>query len=146
MNVSGHVPEWLDVRMYKNGFGKFESDKFEFKFLFDVMAYVVRWEVKDGRVTLTNRVIHSEYNNDSKVEIPPYRTFGGTKPPMPWKEAVKMILLHPDKYVRSDNLNVNIVNAGGKLVTISDQVGVFELDPETLKVRSRFEFNDTLAG
>ena len=49
-NVSfGAVPDWLSVTKYNNGFGQYEGVGFRFNYLFDVLAYVVKWRVHDGR-------------------------------------------------------------------------------------------------
>ena len=34
---------------YNNGFGQYEGVGFRFNYLFDVLAYVVKWRVHDGR-------------------------------------------------------------------------------------------------
>jgi hypothetical protein len=80
----GAIPTWVSGHLYKNGFGYYEGKHFKLKFLFDVMAMLTKFTVKDGKATLSNRKLHSQYYNDSLTGIPPYRTFGGTDPEMNW--------------------------------------------------------------
>ena len=139
--VKGAIPAWLHFTKYNNGFGQYEGDGFELKYLFDVMAYVVKWRVDGDAVTFSNKLIRSEYLAKAGAGIPEYRTFGGTTPPLTGMAKIKTLT-----HMTSDNLNVNVVKFGERLFAISDMSGAMELDPLTLDTVGMLKWNDTIGG
>lgn len=133
-SVSGTIPDWLAgaVRI-SNGFGKHEGAGFELNFLFDIMPYINRWEIVSAdEVRLTSRFLATEYLADSATKIPPYRTFGGTTPPMSRLEELATLT-----NLLSDNLNVNLIELADRLFAISDMAGEVEIDSVTLDTLGR---------
>ena len=140
--VSGTVPAWLSATKYNNGFGKFEGDSgFAFKYLFDVMPYIVKWRVAGGQVSFANKLIRSEYLAASATTKPAYRTFGGLTPPMNAVQKAETLV-----HLTSDNFNVNVQPLGRHLLAISDMAGAMEIDPDTLATLGQYAYNDTLSA
>ncbi len=141
-NVSfGAVPDWLSVTKYNNGFGQYEGVGFRFNYLFDVLAYVVKWRVHDGRVTFANKLIESEFMEQARVKPPEFRTFGGYEPPLG-----RMASLRTLTHLLADNLNVKVTSVAGRLLAISDMNGAMELDPLTLDTIGMVQYNDSLTN
>ena len=141
-NVSfGAVPDWLSVTKYNNGFGQYEGVGFRFNYLFDVLAYVVKWRVHDGRVTFANKLIESEFMEQARVKPPEFRTFGGYEPPLG-----RMASLRTLTHLLADNLNVKATSVAGRLLAISDMNGAMELDPLTLDTIGMVQYNDSLTN
>ena len=143
-------PAWLAGSMFKNGFGKYESAAAGYSFvsLFDVMAYAARirihppppsGEQSPPRITVTAKFTRSGWFNESEVhgENPPFRTFRGTDPPLSLWGKMQLMMT-----TLSDNLNVNIVRIGRKLVEISDMDGFNLLSDETMEYEGAFRFHD----
>ena len=90
---------------------------------------------------MTAKFVNSSYHTEGETHIPLFRTFGGTDPSMtPWQ---KMKTMTSTKM--ADNYNVNIIQAGDHLLTISDMTGAKELDPDTLATKGQFVWQDALA-
>lgn len=147
----GTFPDWLQFDRYNNGFGKFggwdepEGENFVYNYLFDVMGYVSKFSVKNGAVTFGTQLIYSSVLNESSSTIPPFRTFGGTTPPMNRKQWMKTLTGTPT----SDNLNVNVIHGNNQnIIAVSDMTGYFELDADTLASHGNYEWaeNDPIAA
>ena len=147
--VEGRFPPWAAGSLFKNGFGKFESTKANYKFLsvFDAMGYTSKITItKTGQVKVTAKVTKSDWYNRSeglagyKPHIPPYRSFMGTDPPLNFFEQVRMLFT-----IVPDNLNVNLVRQGKRFFGISDMDGFNEIDPETMEYRDYFRYSDSLS-
>ena len=147
--VFGTVPAWLSVTKYNNGFGMFEGgspadpkSQFAFKYLFDVMPYIVKWRIEAGAVSFSNKMIQSEYFEAAKTAIPHFRTFGGFVPPMTALQKAETLA----NVVMSDSFNVNVQQFGSHLLALSDMAGAMEIDADTLATRGLYAYNDTLSA
>jgi carotenoid cleavage dioxygenase-like enzyme len=139
LNGSDGIPSWVRATKFNNGFGKFEGEDFQFNYLFDVMAYIVKWQIVGNTVTFANKFIQSEYFQIAEKSTPTYRTFGGVKPPMTTKEKIQTLA-----HLVSDNLNVNVQRFGDRLLAISDMSGEMEVNSDTLDTRGILKWNDTI--
>jgi carotenoid cleavage dioxygenase-like enzyme len=136
LQVEGTIPKDLGGVLYRNGFGKFEGNKFKFNHLFDSLALLMKFDFQDQEVFLTTKLADSHYYNISKHHIPPYRTLGGTNPCMnPLMEMETML------HLNHDNLNANIIRIGDKLITISDVSGGNIIDEKTLNIIDKTKLN-----
>ena len=86
LSGSEGIPSWVRATKFNNGFGKFEGPTFAFSYLFDVMAYIVKWQINGNAVTFANKFVQSNYFQIAEQSTPTYRTFGGVEPPMTNKE------------------------------------------------------------
>ena len=55
LSGSEGIPSWVRATKFNNGFGKFEGPTFSFSYLFDVMAYIVKWQINGNKVTFANK-------------------------------------------------------------------------------------------
>ena len=135
------IPDWVKATKFNNGFGKFEGPTFKLNYLFDIMAYIVKWRIDGNKVSFSNKFIKSNYYNVAQTKTPTYRTFGGVNPPMNTVQRLETLT-----HMVSDNLNVNVMKFGNRLVAISDEAGEMELDQENLDTLGLLAFNDTLSS
>lgn len=135
------IPEWLHATKYNNGFGQYEGVGFAFNYLFDVLAYVVKWRIDGNKVTFANKFIESEYHEQAKVKPPEFRTFGGYTPELSYPARLRTLT-----HLLSDNLNVKVMMVAGRLLAISDMNGAMELDPLTLDTLGLVQYNDSLTS
>ena len=107
-------------------------------YLFDVMAYIVKWRIDGNAVSFSNKFIQSNYFQIAQKQTPTYRTFGGVTPPMTTAQKLKTLT-----HMVADNLNVNVMKFGSRLVAISDETGEMEIDEMNLDTIGLLKFNDT---
>jgi len=147
--VEGAFPKWAAGSLFKNGFGKYESTKSNYEFLsvFDAMGYTARITVnKDGTVTTTAKITRNDWYNRSEGENgykphnPPYRPFMGTNPELNFFEKIRLLFT-----IVPDNLNVNIVRQGKRLLGISDMDGFNSIDPITMDYVEYFRYADSMS-
>jgi hypothetical protein len=114
------------------------------------MPYVCSFNV-DGRtnsVSLDAKFIRSDWFNQSagvdkfegRAEQPPFRTFGGATPDLTIAQKLRASATGP-----SDNLNVNLVKQGGRLLAISDYQGYMEVDDGNLDTIGPYNYKDEFA-
>jgi len=136
LDVNGSLPEWLDGVLYRNGFGKFEGNGFQFNHLFDSLSFILRFNISNGAVSYTAKLLKSNYFVQSLFKIPEYRTLGGTTPDMNFNEKLKTIL-----HSNHDNFNANIMRLGPHITAISDMLGNIIID-KNLDYNGKYPFED----
>jgi len=92
-------------------------------------------------VTVVAKIINSTYHTQGETHIPLFRTFAGTEPEMTLKQTMQTIM----STKMDDNYNVNIVQIGEHLLTISDMTGAKELDRATLETKGQHVYHDALS-
>lgn len=133
--IEGYIPTTINGTLFRNGFGKFEGEGFKFNHLFDSLALILKFNIDNGDVYFQSRLMNSKYYNQSKYEMPLYRTLGGLSPNMTHKQEIETKL-----HFMHDNLNANIVLIGDNLVAISDLAGDIMIDMDTLDVTGNYNF------
>jgi len=133
--IEGYIPTTINGTLFRNGFGKFEGEGFKFNHLFDSLALILKFNIDNGDVYFQSRLMNSKYYNQSKYEMPLYRTLGGLSPNMTHKQEIETKL-----HFMHDNLNANIVLIGDNLVAISDLSGDIMINMDTLDVTGNYNF------
>ena len=133
--IEGYIPTKINGTLFRNGFGKFEGHEFKFNHLFDSLALILKFDIDDGNVYFQSRLMNSKYYNQSKYEMPLYRTLGGLSPNMTHKQEIESKL-----HFMHDNLNANIVLIGDNLVAVSDLAGDIMINMDTLEVMGNYNF------
>ena len=95
----------------------------------------LKFNIDNGDVYFQSRLMNSKYYNQSKYEMPLYRTLGGLSPNMTHKQEIETKL-----HFMHDNLNANIVLIGDNLVAVSDLAGDIIIDMDTLDVTGDYNF------
>merc|ERR1712086_815890 len=143
--VNGTIPSWLTVDRYANGFGKFEGGEgknaWKWSFLFDVTAYVLKWTVRGNEVTFVAKTTNSTYRTEGETHIPLFRTFAGTTPDMSPLQKLRTL----SNFKMADNFNVNIVQIGNNLLSISDMTGMKKIDQDTLTTIGNYNYTDDIS-
>jgi hypothetical protein len=119
----------------------YETPEYEFLSVFDAMGYTLRVQLvpENNTMTVTAKFTRNDWYNRS-IEghhSPPYRSFMGTNPPLTIAENLRLMFT-----IVPDNLNVNLVRQGSKLLGISDMDGFNEIDPETMEYAGYFRYSD----
>lgn len=144
--TSGQLPGYSAGSLFKNGFGKFETPNYKFLSVFDAMGYAVKVQFFPGNnsLSVTAKFTRSEWYNQSvapeRPSTPTYRSFLGTDPPLTFMENVWLM-----STIVPDNLNVNLVRQGDKLLAISDMDGFNQLDFDSMEFLEYFRFPDALS-
>lgn len=149
LKIQGKFPAWAAGSLYKNGFGKYESEKAQYEFLsvFDAMGYAMRVTIKpNGSVECTAKFTKNDWYNRSEglagynPHNPPYRSFMGTNPDLGFFAKMRLMFT-----IVPDNLNVNIVRQGERMFGISDMDGFAEIDRNTMEYLDYFRYSDWLS-
>ncbi|KAH9256922.1 hypothetical protein BASA81_004743 [Batrachochytrium salamandrivorans] len=144
--TSGQLPGYSAGSLFKNGFGKFETSNYKFLSVFDAMGYAIRIQFfpSNNSVSVTAKLTRSEWYNQSTApehpNTPTYRSFMGTDPPLTFMESVRLMTT-----ILPDNLNVNLVRQGNKLLAISDMDGFNQLDFDSMEFLEYFRYSDALS-
>lgn len=137
---NNEIPADINCTIYRNGFGKFEGNNFEFNHLFDTLSLLIKIDINNKTIKFKSKLLESEYYNKSLYTIPPYRTLGGTFPNMSdiKKDEALINMMH-------DNLNANIIFYGNKLFAISDLAGHILINSNNLDYIEKYKFiNDKI--
>jgi beta,beta-carotene 9',10'-dioxygenase len=138
--VDGHIPDWLDGSLIRNGPAKFDVGDERVEHWFDGLGMLTQFTFRDGSVAYSNRFLRSEEYHEVTDRGRRASSQFGTSDRGTLGKIRDWVVPTP-----TDNANVNVVRIGDRFVAITEtQVGI-EFDPATLETVDRFPF-DSLAG
>ncbi len=137
LQIIGKIPDWVEGTLYRNGFGKFEGNGFQFKHIFDALALILKFRIDRGEVFFQSRMLNSHYYRKSLESIPTYRTFGGINPNMTLIKKSESLM-----HGTSDNYNANLIMMGPHLTAVTDMLGAIIINDDTLEYFAKYPFND----
>lgn len=140
--VKGKIPEWISGSLYRNGPGKYELGEKSYFHLFDGLACVHKYAIKDGRVTYYNKLLDTHIFKRAIAENRLYPVFGTADVCSNVFGRLKSM------YVRSDlldNVNVNVVPyADQHLYALTETNLMCRLDPNDLSVLEKINITDAI--
>jgi len=144
VKVSSPLPSWALGDFVIGSAGRFEMGDRRFVGMLDAYGKMHRFELREGEVCATYRMMATRFFNKSKQQntITEGLLFFETEPPRhcpPWNPVCNML-------APNDNAFVNTIRHGGKLLSWTDGPTVLEVDPKSMDVTGTFGWNDTLAG
>ncbi|XP_014788840.1 retinal Mueller cells isomerohydrolase [Octopus bimaculoides] len=144
--VTGTVPAWLNGSLYRNGAGVFEVGETKLNHLFDGLAAISRYDIKDGRVLYKNRILRSKTWNDSvKANRLVYSQFGKVALPDPCKSIFSRFFSYFKIDEFTDNTSVNVVKHGDAFFTMTEVDKVLQIDPDSLDPVDTVKLNNLTA-
>ncbi|GAB1603447.1 retinal Mueller cells isomerohydrolase-like [Argonauta hians] len=131
--VKGTVPTWLSGSLYRNGAGVFQVGETKLNHLFDGMAVISRYDIKDGHVYYKNRILRSKTWNESvKANRLVYNQFGAVAIPDPCKSIFSRFFSIFTPPEMTDNTSVNVIRHGDALFTMTEVDKFLQIDPTSL--------------
>ncbi len=138
--IEGSIPAWLSGTLIRNGPGKFEAGGTRVSHWFDGLAMLRRYAIGNGTVRYSNRFLRTEAYTDANEG----RLIGqfGTDT-RGWRRLFDTLgsLGLPEP---TDNANVHVARIDGEYVALTEAPRRIAFDPETLRTRGEFSFDDDL--
>jgi carotenoid cleavage dioxygenase-like enzyme len=132
--VTGVVPDWLNGSLFRNGPGRFRFGDRIYKHLFDGMACVNKFEIVEGRVFFSNKLLKTTvYTHNMKTKRL-YSMFGTQDVCSTVFGRLKTFFKRKEFSVY-DNANVSIVPFGdSQMYALSETYMAVRIDPQTLEI------------
>ena len=140
LKVTGHVPEWLKGKLFRNGPGKFSVGDKRLTHWFDGFAFVSSFEFKKNKIYYqaaflkSDQLLESIELNDLKLS-----GFGQNLGESPAKHISR-----DGQKVKTANASINIERVGKHLIAFGKTPLPIEFEPSTLKTIRIFDYNDNL--
>ncbi|KAK7501896.1 hypothetical protein BaRGS_00006982, partial [Batillaria attramentaria] len=147
-DIIGQVPEWLEGSLFRNGPGIFTVGETRLRHLFDGFAVLHRFDLHQGKVTYTSRVLDSEsWERSVKANRLVTTQFGTYAHPDPCKTLFSRVMSYfkPRWEGRTDNTSVNIVEHGDRLYTLTETPVMLSVDPKTLQIAQKDTLDRVIA-
>ncbi|XP_076318574.1 carotenoid-cleaving dioxygenase, mitochondrial-like isoform X2 [Tachypleus tridentatus] len=144
--ATGEIPRWLQGSLLRNGGGLIEIGPDKYNHAFDSLALLHKFRIQDGRVTYSNRFLHSEtYKRNMKANRIVVTEFGTRGHPDPCKTLFQRFMSVFTMEEFSDNDVVNIFQLGDQFYACSETNFIHRVDPETLETTGRIDLSKYLA-
>ncbi|XP_067679403.1 beta,beta-carotene 15,15'-dioxygenase-like [Haliotis asinina] len=144
-NVTGTIPTWVTGTLYRNGSGMFKVGETTVKHLFDGMAVIHKFIIKDGKVQYQNKLLDSDTLTRSlkanRLVVSQFATAA-------FPDPCKSIFARFFSYFRpemTDNTMVNIVPHGDMLLAMAETPGINIVDPESLTKKGSIQLDKLVA-
>ncbi len=142
LKIQGQIPNWLTGSLIRNGAAKFSVGNEQYNHWLDGLAMLHKFSFNNGKVSYTNRFLHSNtYNSAMKKGRIVYPEFATT----PKKSTPYRIYLNATgKY--TDNASVNVSKIGERYIALTETPPRVEFNHHDLNTIGRFKYNDSLIG
>jgi carotenoid cleavage dioxygenase-like enzyme len=133
--VKGNLPKWLNGSLFRNGPGRFEFENKYYNHLFDGAACVNKFEIKDGNVFFSNKLLETVFYKESLKANGIIGQFGTISAKSNVFSRLKNIFTYPAS--RTSNTNVTIYPYANKhMYAMTELNYINRIDPEDLSVMS----------
>ena len=145
--ITGNFPTWINGTLLRNGPGKFEIKESCYRHLFDGLALLQQFVIKDGKVTYFNKFLRSQtYDRNMKAGKIVESELGTLGIPDPCKNifARWFTYFFPTEY--TDNASVNFCSIKGKIYAMTEVPIITEIDTSNLESLHRVKLSDGFQG
>ncbi|XP_064634384.1 carotenoid-cleaving dioxygenase, mitochondrial-like isoform X2 [Lineus longissimus] len=145
--TKGTIPNWLDGNLFRNGPGRYSLGGTSYKHLFDGMAMVQKFKIKDGTATYNRKFIRSDmYEKNMAAKRIVVSTFGTLATPDPCKSMYQRFMTYffPEADAGANCL-VNIFPIKDALIAATETMKVQQIDPETLDTLRLHDYTDYIS-
>ncbi|XP_046357914.2 beta,beta-carotene 15,15'-dioxygenase-like [Haliotis rufescens] len=131
-NITGTIPQWVTGTLYRNGSGMFKVGETTVKHLFDGLAVLHKFTIKDGKVQYQNKLLDTEtLGKCLKANRLVIGQFATAAYPDPCKSIFARFFSYFSREM-TDNTAVNIVPHGDMLLAFTESSNINIVNPETL--------------
>jgi carotenoid cleavage dioxygenase-like enzyme len=139
--TEGHIPEWLDGTLVRNGPAKFEVGGRSMNHWFDGFAMLHAFRLHDGDVSYKNRFLRSDAYTEATEEGKLTRREFATDPCRSIFKRLFQTFFGDDG---TDNACVNVTRAADKHIAMTETPMDVVFDLETLETQGHFDYEDDL--
>jgi len=145
VKLATNLPAWALGDFIISSAGRFEMGDRRVVSFGDAFGKMHRFEMKEGEVCATYRIMGTGFYNESLKEdtIGPGLLFAETEPPRECPQAELKCKME-NLMAPNDNTYVNTVQLGNHLVSLTDGPFGVELDRKTLEVIGKYKWEDQL--
>ncbi|KAJ6616396.1 Beta,beta-carotene 15,15'-dioxygenase, partial [Pseudolycoriella hygida] len=132
-NMTGSIPEWLEGTLIRNGPGIYHVGNEVYNHLFDGLAVLHRYHIRNGKATYSSRALDSDtFRKNMAAQRIIVTEFGTIGFPDPCK-ALFHRLQSEFREPLTDNCCVNVEYYGDQLYAMTESDNLRRIDPTTLK-------------
>ncbi|XP_071519059.1 LOW QUALITY PROTEIN: carotenoid-cleaving dioxygenase, mitochondrial-like [Panulirus ornatus] len=136
--VEGAIPGWLEGSLYRDGPGVINIGDTWYHHIFDGMAVLHKFSIKDGEATYMSRILDSDsYKKNSSANRIVVDEFGTRSYPDPCKTILQKFMsrFNPPKLDEmTDNCAVNVCFFGDELFAMTETNHIRRVDASDLKI------------
>lgn len=140
--VDGHIPDWLEGTLLRNGPGTFHVGTERYRHWFDGLAMLHRFSIDRGRVSYASRFLQgrarSEAERTGRIAYSEFAT-----DPCRSLFARMASVFHPEV---TDSAKVNIARIADRYLALAETPVQVEFDPETLETVGVTGWDDSTFG
>ncbi len=140
--VDGHLPDWLQGTLLRNGPGTFRVGTERYRHWFDGLAMLHRFSIDRGRVSYASRFLQgrarSEAERTGRIAYSEFAT-----DPCRSLFARMASVFHPEV---TDSAKVNIARIADRYLALAETPVQVEFDPETLETVGVTGWDDSTFG
>ncbi|XP_076031464.1 carotenoid-cleaving dioxygenase, mitochondrial-like [Oratosquilla oratoria] len=134
--VEGEIPSWLEGNLFRDGPGVLNIGDTWYHHVFDGMAVLHKFSIKNGEATYMSRILESDsYIKNTSANRIVIDEFGTRAYPDPCKTTLQRFMSRftpPDPENVTDNCAVNVCYFGDQLFAMTETNKIRRVDPETL--------------
>lgn len=145
--LSGTIPGWLKGSFLRNGPGINKIGPDQYQHLFDGLALMQMFKIKDSDVTYTSRFLRSDsYKRNMKAQRIVVTEFGTKSFPDPCKTIMQRFTSYfTMDQIFTDNDMVGFYPIADQLYAVSDTPFLHRIDPTDLSTHERVDIRDHIA-
>lgn len=138
LSIEGHLPDWIEGTLIRNGPAQFEVGEDTYNHWFDGLAMLHAFQIEDGKVGYRNRFLESNARREALKKGRISRAEFGTDPCRSIFGRV-MSLFRPRL---TDNASINVAKVAGQWVAMTETPLPVAFEPKTLETVGVVEFAD----
>ncbi|XP_039751463.1 carotenoid isomerooxygenase [Pararge aegeria] len=133
--LKGTIPSWIKGTLLRNGPGCKKIGDCQYKHVFDGLAIIHRFAVKDGRATYQCKFLHSDvYKKNTAANRIVVTEFGTMAVPDPCRTIFDRISsMFNFSIEQTDNTVVSVYPFGDQIYTMTEVPVLYQIDPESLE-------------
>jgi beta,beta-carotene 9',10'-dioxygenase len=141
LEISGHIPGWVNGLLIRNGPGLVRSDRLV-NHWFDGLAMLHRFEIRTGKVGYKSRFLNCKaYEAVKETGKIAYQEFATD----PCRDLFRKVqVFFSSESGITDSAKVNVANWQGKAFALGEPLMQSEFDPETLERVGVFHYDQPL--
>ncbi|XP_069113793.1 beta,beta-carotene 15,15'-dioxygenase-like isoform X2 [Argopecten irradians] len=144
--VTGRIPPWVNGALYRNGPALFQIGVDKYEHLFDGMAAVQKYEVKNGSAVFTRKFINSKsYQKNMAANRIVVSEFGTiAKYPDPCKNIFQRFFSYFTRSDPTDNTSIMVWPLRDRLFASTETHYLHEIDPDSLDTIDKVDLKQHL--
>ncbi|CAH2108025.1 unnamed protein product [Euphydryas editha] len=137
--TTGVIPSWLQGTLLRNGPGCNKIGSCQYEHIFDGLALIHRFAIKDGKATYQCRFLRSEtYKKNMTAQRIVVTEFGTRSVPDPCRTIFDRISsVFNFTLERTDNAGVSVYPFGDQIYALTEVPVMFKIDPVSLETTGK---------